>query len=150
MISGLPGEGLVGKGRGIDGEPLPECVCGRRGCIEAYLSGPAMRRDHRRRTGEDLGPESVANQAQAGDVGSLETLARYGDWLARALGSVINLVDPDVIVLGSGVSQIPALYKHVTRRWGEHVFSNRVDTQLLPNRFGDSSGVRGAAWLWPA
>ena len=134
----------------VDGDARPECSCGRRGCIEAYLSGPAMRRDHLERTGEDFGPETIVKQAEAGDAASRETLVRYGDRLTRALSSVINLVDPDVIVLGGGVSQIPWLYKHVTRYWGEHVFSDRVDTQLLPNRFGASSGVRGAAWLWSA
>ena len=135
-------------GSDVDGDARPECSCGRRGCVEAYLSGPAMHRDHRERTGDDSGPQMIASKAEAGDKDALETLTRYGDRLARALGSVINLLDPDVIVLGGGVSQIPPLYKQVTRRWGEHIFSDRVDTQLLPNRFGDSSGVRGAAWLW--
>jgi len=132
----------------VDGDARPQCSCGRRGCIEAYLSGPALRRDHLARTGKDVPPEMIADQAEAGDEVAQETMARYGDRLARALGSVLNLIDPDVIVLGGGVSQVPALYKHVTSRWGAHVFSDHVDTALLPNRFGDSSGVRGAAWLW--
>ncbi|EDM74196.1 ROK [Plesiocystis pacifica SIR-1] len=131
-----------------DGERRPVCTCGRRGCIEAYLSGPAMRRDHLERTGADISAKTIANLAEAGDEEAQKTLERYGDRLARALAAVINFIDPDVIVLGGGVSQIPALYRHVKSRWGEHVFSDRVDTELLPNRFGDSSGVRGAAWLW--
>lgn len=141
---------------GLDVDPvttfdeLPLCSCGYRGCIEAYLSGPAMRRDHLERTGKKVPPELIAEQAEAGDEACTETLTRYADRLARALGAVINTIDPDVIVLGGGVSQIPALYKLVKARWGRHAFTERVETELLPNRFGDSSGVRGAAWLWSA
>ena len=135
-------------GHDVDGELVAECTCGRVGCIEAYLSGPAMRRDHHARTGQDLNAQMIAHEAENGDEAAKETLTRYGDRLSRALAAAINLVDPDVIVLGGGVSQIPWLYKHVTSSWGRHVFSDRVDTALLPNRFGDSSGVRGAAWLW--
>lgn len=157
----IDGKLLVGR-NGIAGEwghnplprawdeptPLPRCTCGREGCVEAFLSGPALQRDHETRTGEVVSPVRIAELAEAGDGASLDTLRRYGDRLARALASAINLVDPDVIVLGGGISQIPAIYKIVRERWGEYVFSETVRTKLLPNRFGDASGVRGAAWLW--
>ncbi len=112
--------------------PGPPCFCGKRGCIETFLSGPGVASDHARRTGETL------------------DLARHADRMARALASVIDLLDPDVIVLGGGVSNLAHLYDAVPRLWGAHVFSDRVDTKLRPAKHGDASGVRGAAWLWPA
>jgi len=133
-----------------DERPGPPCYCGRTGCIETFLSGPGLRADHRRRTGQDLRAEEIAAAAAAGDAAGEESLARYEGRMARALASVINVVDPDVIVLGGGMSQLARLYANVPRLWGAYVFSDRVDTRLVPPKFGDASGVRGAAWLWPA
>jgi len=121
--------------------PLPKCYCGRSGCIETYLSGPALERDHERLTGERRSAKEIADlDGQA--------LDRYLERLARALAGVINLIDPDVIVLGGGMSNVPRLYSEVPRLWTRHVFSDHVATRLLRNVHGDSSGVRGAAWLW--
>lgn len=123
--------------------PGPPCYCRRRGCVETFLSGPALGRD----AGGGSGAE-VAARAEAGDLHASAALDRYVDRLARALASVINVLDPDVIVLGGGVSNLDLLYGEVPRRWGEHVFSDHVATRLVKNVHGDSSGVRGAAWLW--
>lgn len=122
--------------------PLRECYCRRRGCIEAYLSGPSLARDHELATGEKLTPAEIVAR------GSEATLARYEERLARALGTVINLIDPDVVVLGGGMSNARRLYDNVPRIWGRYIFSDVVSTRLLPPLHGDSSGVRGAAWLW--
>ncbi|MBK9019313.1 MAG: ROK family protein [Sulfuritalea sp.] len=124
------------------------CYCGRKGCIELYLSGPGMSADHRRVTGADFSAVRIADRAANGDALCEATLQRYEARLARALAQVINILDPDVIVLGGGLSNIDRLYENVPRLWGEHVFSDRVATKLLKHRHGDSSGVRGAAWLW--
>ena len=133
-----------------DERPGPACWCGRAGCIETFLSGPALERDHALRTGSAAIPAAaIAAAAVAGDVQAGESIRRYAYRLARALAGVINVIDPDVIVLGGGLSQIGALYEAVPRVWAEHVFSDRVDTRLVPPRHGDSSGVRGAARLWP-
>jgi fructokinase len=128
--------------------PGPSCECGRSGCIETFLSGPGLARDHREATGETLDAEAVAARAATGDPASEATLRRYEERMARALASVINLLDPEVIVLGGGLSNLPRLYDAVPRLWGRHVFSDRVDTRLLPPGHGDASGARGAAWLW--
>jgi predicted NBD/HSP70 family sugar kinase len=133
---------------GPDEHPLPLCYCGRRGCIETYLSGPAMAADHARIAGERLGSEEIVARAAAGDGACAETLERYERRLARALASVINVLDPDAIVLGGGLSNIPRLYQRIPVMWREHVFSDEVRTRFLPPAHGDSSGVRGAAWLW--
>jgi fructokinase len=126
----------------------PPCYCGRSGCIETFLSGPGLARDHWQTTGETIpGPEIVARGA-GGDPGAAATLARYEGRLARALASVINLLDPDVIVLGGGLSGLGGLYAVVPRLWAAWVFSDRIDTPLRPPIHGDASGVRGAAWLW--
>ena len=130
--------------------PLPRCYCGRAGCIETYLSGPALGNDHHRATGERLEAEAIATRAEFGDAACEATLVRYEQRLARALGHVMNLIDPHVIVLGGGLSNLDRLYRNVPRLWSPQVFSDRIDTRLLRNRHGDSSGVRGAAWLWPA
>lgn len=130
--------------------PLPDCYCGRHGCIEAYLSGPGMAADHLRHHGQTLEAAAIARNAQAGDEACTATLARFEARLARALAGVINLLDPDVIVLGGGLSGIARLYDNVPRLWIPHVFSDHIATRLLPARHGDASGVRGAAWLWPA
>lgn len=128
--------------------PLPACHCGRAGCLEAYLSGPGLARDHAQATGGKLTAREIVQGADAGDAGCQEALARHEARLARGLAGVINLLDPDVIVLGGGLSNLPRLYAEVPRLWGAHVFSDAVATRLVPNRHGDASGVRGAAWLW--
>ena len=133
---------------GPDELPGPACWCGKSGCIETFLSGPGLSRDHLAATGEILGADAIAAAAESGDTGAAATLARYADRMARALASVVNLLDPDVIVLGGGLSNMTHLYSVVPRLWGGWVFSDRVDTLLLPARWGDSSGVRGAAWLF--
>jgi fructokinase len=129
--------------------PGPLCWCGKHGCIETFLAGPALARDHAEATGELLDAAAIATRAAAGDGAADATLARYEDRLARGLAAVINLLDPAVILLGGGVGQIARLYDSVPRRWGAYVFSDQVTTRLMPPRWGDSSGVRGAAWLWP-
>jgi fructokinase len=118
--------------------------------VETYLSGPGLAADHRRMGGAALSPAQIVAAATAGEPAATATLARYVDRLARALAGVINLLDPDVIVLGGGLSNIEALYREVPRRWGPHVFSDAVATRIVRAVHGDSSGVRGAAWLWPA
>ncbi len=128
--------------------PLPECYCGRRGCIETYLSGPGMARDHVAAGGAQLSAEEIVVRAADGDAACAATLSRYEERLARALASVINVLDPDVIVLGGGLSNIERLYVNVPRLWGRYVFSDHVSTQLARHAHGDSSGVRGAARLW--
>ena len=128
--------------------PGPRCYCGKRGCIEVFLSGPGLAADHRAVHGEDMTSEAVAAGAAAGETGPLASMTRYEDRLARALASVINLIDPDVIVLGGGLSKIDRLYRALPERLPAYVFSDRVDTRIVPPRHGDSSGVRGAAWLW--
>jgi len=130
--------------------PGPPCYCGRRGCIEQFLSGPALARDYREAGGAAVTAAEVAARASAGETRAVEALSRYAERMARALGSVINLLDPDVIVLGGGLSNIEALYERVPRLWSPYVFSDRIDTRLVRARHGDSSGVRGAAWLWDA
>ncbi len=133
---------------GDEGLPLPRCYCGRAGCVEAFLSGPALAADHLRATGERLDPAAIASRAQAGDAACEATLARYEARLARALAIVMNIVDPDVIVLGGGLSYLRRLYERVPRLWGPGVFSDEVRTRLVPPVHGDSGGVRGGAWLW--
>lgn len=128
--------------------PGPPCYCGRTGCIETFLSGPGLRRDHLAVTGVDLEPAAIAAGAAGGDAGCRESLERYLDRMARALASVVNVLDPDVIVLGGGMSNLASVYREVPRRWAPYVFSDRVDTALRPPVHGDTSGVRGAAWLW--
>ena len=131
-------------------EPFPTCYCGRSAFIETYLSGPSLAADHQRATGERVDAAGIARRASDGDAAAQATLARYHERLARSLGGVINLLDPDVIVLGGGLSKIDSLYREVPRFWKRHVFSDEGRTRLLPPRHGDASGVRGAAWLWPA
>jgi fructokinase len=128
--------------------PGPSCYCGKQGCNETFLSGPGLARDHRAATGEALDAALIAARAEAGDAGAEASLARYEDRLARGLAVVINLLDPDVIVLGGGLGRIGRLYRNVPRLWGSYVFADSVTTRLLPPSHGDASGVRGAAWLW--
>jgi fructokinase len=131
-----------------DERPGPDCYCGRRGCIETFVSGPGLERDHAERSGAHAPAAEVVARAASGEALANETLERYAERLARALASLINLLDPHVIVLGGGLSNIPQLYARVPALWSSWVFSDRVDTRLVPPRHGDSSGVRGAAWLW--
>ena len=128
--------------------PGPHCYCGRRGCLESFLSGPGLAADHRLATGIPLDAAAIAQRAAAGDPEAEASLTRYEDRLARGLALVINLLDPDVIVLGGGLGRIERLYANVPQRWGAYIFSDTVATRLVPPRHGDASGVRGAAWLW--
>ncbi|MEQ1592186.1 MAG: ROK family protein [Thiobacillaceae bacterium] len=129
-------------------DAAPACYCGKKGCIETWLSGGALVADHIRYGGEDLPAPEIAQLATAGYGPCSTSLARYEERLARALSGVINLLDPDVIVLGGGLSNIKRLYDTVPRLWSRYVFSDRIDTRLVAPKFGDSSGVRGAARLW--
>jgi fructokinase len=129
--------------------PPPDCYCRRRGCIETYLSGPGLAADHARHTGEHITAAEIAERAAAGDAGCTASLSRYELRLARALAGVVNLLDPDVIVLGGGLSRITRLYENVPQLWTPFIFSDHISTRLLPAHHGDASGVRGAAWLWP-
>jgi fructokinase len=154
------GHGLTGP-NGVAGEwghnplpwsrpgewPGPSCYCGRTGCIETFLSGPGMARDYGDK-GSPISPVEILARSEAGESRALECLDRYEDRLARALAGVINLLDPDAIVLGGGLSNIERLYTSVPNRWDAFVFSDRVATRLVRAVHGDSSGVRGAAWLW--
>ena len=131
-----------------DERPGPRCYCGRHGCIETFLSGPGLARDYAAYGGEALSAERIAAAASAGEPAAMACLTRYEDRLARALGSVINILDPDVIVVGGGLSNIDRLYEAVPARWAPYIFSPDVTTTLVRARYGDSSGVRGAARLW--
>ena len=133
-----------------DEESLPPapCYCGRSGCVETWLSGPGLSDDHWRHGGQSLSAEEIANRAEAGDAACAAALGRYERRLAKALAQVVNVLDPDVVVLGGGLSNIARLYDTVPRLWAAHVFSDTIHTRLLRNMHGDSSGVRGAAWLW--
>jgi fructokinase len=162
------GGGIVLGGRCLEGasriagewghNPLPRmsdqerpgrlCYCGRRGCIETFLSGPGMAADHRAVTGETATSEQIVEQAAEGNAGALATLDRYVERLARALAVVVNLLDPDVIVLGGGVSNTPGLPERVQAALPPHVFSDEVVVRVARHVHGDASGVRGAAWLW--
>ena len=129
--------------------PLPACYCGRQGCIETYLSGPARAADHRKETGQFLDPVEIEAAAAAGDSACEASLQRYEERLGRALAGVINILDPQVIVLGGGLSKLQRLYRNLPERCVPHVFSDTCLTRIVPPTHGDSSGVRGAAWLWP-
>jgi fructokinase len=128
--------------------PGPPCYCGKTGCVETFLSGPGLARDYLDATGEEAGGPEIVARAGRGEAAASASLERYEDRMARALTVVLNIVDPDVVVLGGGMSQIARLYDAVPRIWQEWAFSDRVDTPLRPPVHGDSSGVRGAAWLW--
>jgi fructokinase len=130
-----------------DERPGPACYCGRHGCIETFISGPALARDHAASSGQRLAPEEIVERAAENDAPSAATMARYERRLAKSLAHVVNILDPDVIVLGGGLSNLDRLFVRVPRLWGEWVFSDRVDTRLVRHRHGDSSGVRGAAWI---
>ena len=128
--------------------PGPACYCGKLGCIETWLSGPGMVRDHELHNYEFIDTETLDGRARFGDEDAIETFQRYENRMARSLAHVINILDPDVIVLGGGMGNIKRLYKNVPNLWADYVFSDTVNTKLLAPLHGDSSGVRGAAWLW--
>ncbi|MGD8999946.1 MAG: ROK family protein [Granulosicoccaceae bacterium] len=131
-----------------DERPGPACYCGGHGCIETFLSGPGMSADHERRTGLHMTAEQIAANLEHGDESCIQTRERYLSRLARALAHVVNILDPEVIVLGGGVSNMQAIYTRVPQYWQPWIFSDQVETKLVCNQHGDSSGVRGAAWLW--
>jgi fructokinase len=129
--------------------PGPHCYCGKSGCIETFLSGPGLEADLHRVSGQSLCAPEIAAAAKDGNSNASAALQRYTERLARALASVINVIDPQVIVIGGGLSNLDDLYKKVPELWQDWVFSDHCETRLLQNQHGDSSGVRGAAWLWP-
>nr|CRH04674.1 Fructokinase [Candidatus Magnetococcus massalia] len=154
---------LLQGGNAITGEwghnPLPgmlqdelpgiDCYCGKKGCIETFISGTGFARDYNSHTGSNLTGKEVGTLLEKGDGEAEAAMQRYEHRMARALASIINVVDPHVIVLGGGMSNVARLYTNVPKIWDPYVFSDRVDTKLVKAKFGDSSGVRGAAWLWP-
>jgi fructokinase len=129
--------------------PGPRCYCGKNGCIEAFLSGPSLVRDAVASGVQVASVEALLAAANAGDASAHAAFERYFDRLARALATVIDLLDPDAVVLGGGVSNLDALYEELPRRLPAFVFSDTVLTPVLRAAHGDASGVRGAAWLWP-
>ncbi len=132
-----------------DERPGPDCYCGRRGCIETFLSGPGLAADHRRVTGRTAPPEDIAAAAGGGDEAAAATIERYVERLGRALATVVNLLDPEAVVLGGGLSELPGLAERARAAMIPWVFSDTVVTRVTKNRHGPASGVRGAAWLWP-
>lgn len=132
-----------------DEHPGPSCYCGRHGCIETWCSGPGLARDHARISGRELSAREIAAAAADGDAQARATLARHAGRMARGLAVVVNILDPGVIVLGGGLSEIAGLPEAIAARLPEHVFSDTVATPVVRNRHGAASGVRGAAWLWP-
>jgi len=130
--------------------PGPVCYCGKRGCVETFLSGPGLERDHREATGRSWTTHRIVEALREGDAGAVAAVERYVDRLARGLATVVNVVDPDVVVLGGGMSNLPGLAGRVEAALPAWVFTDEVRTRVVPNLHGDSSGVRGAAWLWPA
>lgn len=159
----VKGQSLIGA-NAIAGEwghnPLPwptqdelpgrECYCGKCGCIETWLSGPGFATDHKLRNyqANNITAKDIVALAEQGDQYAQKSLRFYEERLAKSLASIINVIDPDVIVLGGGMSNIKELYTTVPKLWGEYVFSDQVATKLVAPKYGDSSGVRGAAWLW--
>lgn len=143
-----PREWTLPNGRHYDERPGAKCYCGHLGCIETFLSGPGLCRDYEEATGRKRQSEDIV-AAAASDPACAAAMDRYVDRLARSLATVINIFDPEVIVLGGGLSQVPLLYDAVPRLWGKWAFSDVITTRLVPPKYGDSSGVRGAAWLWP-
>ena len=128
--------------------PGPQCYCGKRGCIERWISGVAFKEDYNRVTGQDLSTHDIVAAAQKGEVDAQAALDRYFDRFARSVAGVIDIIDPDVIVVGGGMSNVSDLYTVVPKIWEKYIFSDTVETKIVPAKFGDSSGVRGAAWLW--
>ncbi|MCC5996089.1 MAG: ROK family protein [Oceanicaulis sp.] len=133
-----------------DEQPGPPCYCGLRGCVETWCSGPGLAADHHRTTGQALTAEAIAAAAEAGDASARASLDRHAGRLARALSSVVNIIDPEVIVLGGGLSNLPGLPERLEHALAPWAFTDEPVTRIRRNQHGDSSGVRGAAWLWPA
>ena len=129
--------------------PGPDCYCGRNGCIETYVSGPGMVQDHEAVTGQRLSTQEIVAKAAGDDDDAAASYGRYVDRLARGLAAVINVVDPEIVVLGGGMSNSPGLPEDVQKALPPYVFTDQLATRVLRNVHGDSSGVRGAAWLWP-
>lgn len=134
---------------GGEERPGPDCYCGRKGCVETWCSGPGLAADHARATGEMCSPEEIVARADAGDAAARASLGRHVSRLARGLAGVVNILDPDAIVLGGGLSKLAHLYEQLPGAMRPHVFSDVFATRVLRNRLGDSAGVIGAAWLWP-
>ena len=132
-----------------DEHPGPRCWCGRRGCMETWVSGTGLAADHARVTGEALDAAEIAQRAMGVDAASRATLARHASRLARGLAHVVNLIDPEVIVLGGGLAKLAGLYDVLPGLMAPHIFADAPTVRVLPPRWGDASGVRGAAWLWP-
>ncbi len=130
--------------------PGPTCYCGKRGCMEMWVSGTGIALDYRTVTGRVRTTQEIVADFEAGDYAAAAAIGRFEDRLARGLAQVINILDPDVIVIGGGVSRIEDLYREVPRKLPAYVFGGEMSTPVLAARYGDSSGVRGAAWLWPA
>ena len=128
--------------------PGPQCYCGKQGCIETFLSGPGLTHEYQRVSGKTLSAIEIVEQAAASNEQAEASLQRYEGRMARGLAHIINILDPNIIVLGGGMSNVQRLYKNVPELWDEYIFSDVVNTRLLPPLYGDSSGVRGAAWLW--
>ena len=129
--------------------PGPECYCGFRGCIETWISGTGLEKDYERATGTKLTGKEIVAHSVGGEAEAVACLDRYEDRLTRSLAQMIDILDPDVIVLGGGMSQVPRLYENVPRRLKDYVFGREANTPVLMAKHGDTSGVRGAAWLWP-
>lgn len=161
---GVAFDGRVHNGRnGVAGEwghtalpwlrpdeyPGDDCYCGLRGCIETWISGTGLEKDYERATKVKLEGKEIVARSEAGEAEAQRCLERYENRLARSLSQIVNILDPDVIVLGGGVSQIPRIYRNVPGQLKEYVFGREADTPLLAAKHGDASGVRGAAWLWP-
>ena len=153
---------LIDGPRGIGGEwghnplpwatgnehPGPRCWCGRHGCMETWVSGPGLEADHERTAGEKLASEEIGARARRADPHALASLDRHAGRLARGLAHVVNIIDPHVIVLGGGLSQLSHLYEQLPDRMAPYIFAERAQITVRPPRWGDASGVRGAAWLW--
>jgi fructokinase len=129
--------------------PGPECYCGKRGCMEMWVSGTGIALDYRTVTGKRLTTQEIVSQFEAGDREAAAAMERFEDRLARGLAQVVNILDPDVIVIGGGVSRVKHIYRELPKKLKAYVFGGEASTPVLPAMYGDSSGVRGAAWLWP-
>lgn len=129
-------------------QPGPDCYCGKKGCIETFLSGPGLQMSYYQKTGAEISAQEIVARSQQGEQDAKQSMEQYQDRLARGLATVINVIDPEIIVLGGGLSNIDQLYPDTKNLWGEYVFSDEVRTELVKAQYGDSSGVRGAAWLW--
>ncbi|MEO1173120.1 MAG: ROK family protein [Myxococcota bacterium] len=147
LYAGLQGVAGEWGHNPLEPETGPQCYCGRRGCVETFLSGPGFARDYA--GAESLSSEQIMARAAVGEPLAVQAFDRYVSRLGRALASVVNIIDPDVVVLGGGMSKVRAIYPRMSEALRPHVFSDEVRTPIVPARHGDSSGVRGAAWLWP-